>query len=116
LSVPFERFVELKSLIEGRRRWRRITADLAYFELEWKPQSWARPARFVCAQPRGPAPGRAVAAQPLRAPRTRLRVQGHRDQQTNKAVGAATVLAFHNGRGPWKFSLSMRHFFSGILG
>lgn len=36
-SVPFERFAELKGRIEGRRFWRRLHAELAYFEDRWKP-------------------------------------------------------------------------------
>jgi hypothetical protein len=97
ISVPFERFVELKGLIEARRRWRRIAADLAYFELEWKPQSWARPARFVCVRTR-------VArrqAGPLQLDLFVPHDHGYEFKVivTNKAVGAATVLAFHNGRG-----------------
>jgi hypothetical protein len=97
ISVPFERFGELKGLIEARRRWRRIDADLAYFELEWKPQSWARPARFVCVRTR-------VArrqAGPLQLDLFVPHDHGYEFKVivTNKAVSAATVLAFHNGRG-----------------
>ena len=46
-SVPFERFSELKSLIEQRRRWHRINDELSYFESDWKPKSWQRRYRFV---------------------------------------------------------------------
>ena len=97
ISVPFERFVELKGVIEARRRWRRIDADLAYFELEWKPQSWARPARFVCVRTR-------VARRQAGPLQLDLFIPHDRGYEfkvivTNKAVSAATVLAFHNGRG-----------------
>ncbi len=47
VSVPFERFVELKGKIEGRRRWRRLTSEASYFEESWKPQSWKCRFRFL---------------------------------------------------------------------
>jgi len=40
ISVPFERFVELKGLIEQRRRWHRLDREAGYFESHWKPQCW----------------------------------------------------------------------------
>jgi len=40
ISVPFERFVELKGLIEQRRRWHRLDHEAGYFESHWKPQCW----------------------------------------------------------------------------
>ena len=39
-SVPFERFAELKSKIENRKRWKRIDKEWSYFESSWKPKSW----------------------------------------------------------------------------
>lgn len=42
VSVPFERFVELKSRIEHRRRWRRLNADVAFFQDRWQPDCWPR--------------------------------------------------------------------------
>ena len=47
ISVPFERFVELKSMIESRRRWRRLSKDVSYFEASWKPQKWNKRFRFL---------------------------------------------------------------------
>jgi hypothetical protein len=47
LSVPFERFTELKGMIEGSRRWRRLNGMLSYFETHWKPKSWSAPYRFI---------------------------------------------------------------------
>jgi hypothetical protein len=97
ISVPFERFVELKALIEHRARWRRITPALGYFETRWKPQSWASPARFVFI--------RQLVAQRSKEPvQLDLFVPQAAGVEfkvivTNKAVGPATVLAFHNGRG-----------------
>jgi hypothetical protein len=97
ISVPFERFVELKGLIEERTRWRRITTALAYFETRWKPKCWASTARFVFL--------RQVVAQRNKEPvQLDLFIPHATGVEfkvivTNKTVGPATVLAFHNGRG-----------------
>ena len=40
VSVPFERFAQLKGMIEGRKRWRRFNGDLSFFETSWKPKKW----------------------------------------------------------------------------
>jgi len=97
ISVPFERFVELKDRIEQRRRWTKIDPELAYFELEWKPKSWASGARFVCVRKTvaGRLPG------PWQLDLFVPQAMGHEFKVivTNKAVSAATILAFHNGRG-----------------
>ena len=47
ISVPFERFVKLKGMIENRQRWYTINDDLSYFEAQWKPKSWSRRFRFL---------------------------------------------------------------------
>lgn len=47
ISVPFERFVELKQMIERRQRWQFVHDDLSYFEAQWKPKSWSRRFRFL---------------------------------------------------------------------
>ena len=47
VSVPFERFVELKGKVEGRKRWRRLGSKAWYFEEAWKPKVWPRRFRFL---------------------------------------------------------------------
>jgi len=47
MSVPFERFVKLKQMIERRKRWYAIDEDVSYFETKWKPKSWPRRCRFL---------------------------------------------------------------------
>ena len=47
ISVPFERFADLKGLVEGRKRWRRMAVGLDYFETRWKPKSWNAHHRFI---------------------------------------------------------------------
>lgn len=39
ISVPFERFAELKERIEHRRRWNRLDSRHDFFESSWKPGS-----------------------------------------------------------------------------
>jgi ribonuclease HI len=62
ISVPFERFVELKRIIEQRRRGRRGDGETHFFEAAGKPQCWDRHFRFVFLrtraqkQPKGPIP------------------------------------------------------------
>lgn len=96
-SVPFERFPELKAMIEQRIRWRTIDKEWAYFEAEWKPKSWDTSCRFlfirkkVKAQQKGPL---------------QLHLFQPRDYSfdykvivTNKTESAKSVVLFHNGRG-----------------
>ena len=47
VSVPFERFTDLKARIEARRFWWRGTAEWGYFEAKWKPKAWKTPHRFL---------------------------------------------------------------------
>ena len=47
VSVPFERFAELKAMVERRRRWRPMAGGLGYFESRWKPKSWNTRYRFI---------------------------------------------------------------------
>ena len=47
VSVPFERFADLKARIEARRFWWRGAAQWDYFEAKWKPKAWKTPHRFL---------------------------------------------------------------------
>ena len=47
VSVPFERFAELKDMIEARRRWRRVNGEVSYFETSWKAKRWDQRYRFI---------------------------------------------------------------------
>jgi len=97
ISVPFERFVELKARIEGRLRWRTLSPALSFFETAWKPKAWTSRARFVFIR-------HAVARrqrEPVQLDLFIPQAWGYDFKVivTNKTVGAAAVLAFHNGRG-----------------
>ena len=97
ISVPFERFVELKKKIEGQRRWQRINADLDYFELTWKPKSWNRSYRFLFVRTRSVIRDKEPVQLDLFVPH----VYGYEFKVviTNKKIRAREVILFHNGRG-----------------
>ena len=96
-SVPFQRFPEMKELVEKRKRWVRIDDEWSYFEQRTKAACWQETYRFIF----------------LRARRAR-RHQGplqlnlfepvdfeyeYKVVATNKGRSAKAVLQFHNGRG-----------------
>ena len=97
LSVPFERFVELKGMIEGRRQWRRFDADRWFFERLWKPKCWEQTYRFVFIRNRAKKQQKGPVQLDLFMPyeydcEFKVII-------TNKCVGPGRVLRFHEGRG-----------------
>ncbi len=97
LSVPFERFVELKGLIENRKRWRTVDAEGSFFEMNWRPKSWTRSYRFVFIRQRVARRRKGPVQLDLFVPYE----EGFEFKViiTNKTVGAGRVLRFHEGRG-----------------
>jgi len=97
ISVPFERFVELKKRIEQRRRWRRVDDETHYFEASWKPQCWDRRFRFVFIRTRAKRQQKGPIQLDLFEPYE----YGYEFKVivTNKTVRAKRVAAFHEGRG-----------------
>ena len=97
ISVPFERFCGLKARVEARKRWRRVNAKTAYFELSWKPKSWKRRSRFLVIRSQRPAqrPG------PLQLDLFIPQVVGYEFKVivTNKRIAPRHVVAYHEGRG-----------------
>jgi hypothetical protein len=97
VSVPFERFVELKGKIERQKRWKRLTSKVAYFEESWKPQSWKRRFRFLFI--------RTLAKRQRKEPiQLDLFVPyeygfDFKVVVTNKRLSPKKVVAFHEGRG-----------------
>ena len=100
ISVPFERFTELKKKIETRRLWWPTPGYLtsrAHFEESWKPKSWKSKARFVFIRARVRKQRRGVLQLDLFEPI---------DEQfeykviiTNKEEKAGAVARYHEGRG-----------------
>ncbi len=97
ISVPFERFVELKSLIEKRVRWNRVDDERDCFEHQWKPKSWSRCYRFLCV--------RTVAKKQQKGPVQLDLFEPYEYGYdfkvviTNKTLQAANLLDYHDGRG-----------------
>lgn len=97
ISVPFERFTELKGMIENRRRWRRLNHEVWYFETPWKPQSWDHRFRFVFIRTRAKRQYKGPVQLDLFIPYA----YGYDFKVivTNKALKAKRLVAFHDGRG-----------------
>lgn len=97
ISVPFERFVELKRMIERRQRWQFIHDDLSYFEAQWKPKSWSRRFRFLFIRTRAKQQHKGPVQLDLFEPY----VYGYEFKVivTNKTLAAASVVEYHAGRG-----------------
>lgn len=97
VSVPFERFAELKAMIEGRWRWRRFNEEWSFFETPWKPKSWNRRYRFVFLRHKVQQQHKEPVQIDLFIPH-----QWGYDFTvilTNKRTRMKKVVAFHNGRG-----------------
>jgi hypothetical protein len=96
-SVPFERFPELKSMIEQRKRWKIIDRQWAYFETEWKPKSWDNSYRFLFIRKKVKSQQKGPLQLHLFEPRNLL--FDYKVIVTNKTGSAKSVVLFHNGRG-----------------
>jgi len=100
ISVPFERLTALKQIIEQRRWWwplRGGQGKVGYFEKKWKPKSWKRTSRFVFI--------RSQRAKQVKGPlQLDLFIPREYDSEykvivTNKTIGTAKVVKYHEGRG-----------------
>jgi hypothetical protein len=96
-SVPFERFPQLKDMIEQRKRWRRVDPQWSYFETEWKPKSWDSAYRFIFTRKRNRKQHKGPMQLHLFEPRDFN--YDYKVVVTNKLESAKTVILFHNGRG-----------------
>ena len=97
LSVPFERFPELKHQVESRQRWWYLDKERSYFESAWKPASWAAPYRFVFVRRRVKRQTKEPLQLDLFQPRQFD--YDYRVLVTNKTTSADHVVLFHGGRG-----------------
>jgi hypothetical protein len=96
-SVPFERFSDLKGVVEARKKWRKIDGEWAYFEHSWKPKSWENGLRIIVYRQRKRVPTNGPIQLELWTPL-------HHEYEykvvvTNKKTTARHILEFHNGRG-----------------
>ena len=97
VSVPFERFPELKGKIEERKRWGQINTTWSYFETDWKPKCWSDRYRFIFFRQTCPE----IYKGPIQLDLFIPREYGYtfKVMVTNKPVWAKRVMAFHHGRG-----------------
>ena len=96
-SVPFERFPQLKSMIEQRKRWRRIDKQWSYFETQWKPKSWDSAFRFIFTRKKTKKQQKGPLQLDLFEPRDFN--YDYKVIVSNKSESAKSVVLFHNGRG-----------------
>ena len=97
LSVPFERFTQLKERIEACQCWLPLDHEVSYFEAQWKPKSWHSYHRFLFIR-------RTVRQQYKGPVQLDLFIPYEYGYEfkvivTNQPQNAAEVVAFHNGRG-----------------
>ena len=97
ISVPFERFTELKAMIEARKRWRPLDGTWSYFETDWSPACWDRTFRFIFIRQKVKRQNKAPVQLDLFTPHE----LGYDFKVivSNKRSSARNVLRFHNGRG-----------------
>jgi hypothetical protein len=97
ISVPFERFPQLKRMIEARLRWCRVNLEVSYFETDWKPQVWDQTFRFLFVRTRALRQNKDPIQLDLFVPHE----YGYDFKViiTNKTLQAGPVVAFHEGRG-----------------
>lgn len=97
ISVPFERFVELKQMIERRQRWFDLHEDVSYFESQWKPKSWPRRCRFLMIRTRT----RKQQKGPVQLDLFEPYQYGFEFKVivTNKQLSASGAVSYHEGRG-----------------
>ena len=97
ISVPFERFTDLKEQIEGRQRWRPMAEGLGYFETRWKPKSWKTRCRFIF-----------IRKQVKRQDKSPIQLDLFKPIEygfefkvivTNRTINPRKVVLFHEGRG-----------------
>jgi hypothetical protein len=96
-SVPFERFPQLKDMIEQRKRWRVIDNKWSYFEAKWKPKSWDTTYRFIFTRKKTKKQHKGPLQLHLFEPRDYN--YDYKVIVTNKTKSAKSVVLFHNGRG-----------------
>lgn len=96
VSVPFERFAELKGMIEARQRWRSMNDTWSYFESNWSPKKWGRKYRFIFVRQRC----KEINKEPVQIDLFIPYEYGYEFKVivTNKKTTAKKVLMYHNGR------------------
>jgi hypothetical protein len=97
VSAPFERFAELKKMIEAHKRWKWMDGIWSYFENSWKAKAWEKRFRFIYVRQKS----KIIDKQPIQLDLFIPHQYGYEFKVivTNKGASAKKVLMFHNGRG-----------------
>jgi len=99
ISVPFERFAQLKRQVQDRKVWWPATVDgkLRFFQKEWKPQCWSRKFRFIFIRRESPGQQKG----PIQLDLFQPQEAGYEFKVvvTNKKGIALKIVRFHEGRG-----------------
>lgn len=97
ISVPFERFVDLKQMVESRSRWKKLDTRWSYFETNWSPNCWDQDYRFILLRQKVKKQQKGPVQLDLFVPHQ----YGYEFKVivTNKKSSARNVLRYHNGRG-----------------
>ncbi|PRQ10056.1 IS1380 family transposase [Enhygromyxa salina] len=97
MAIPFAAYPGLKHRVHRRERWRPIDDDWSYFELDWRPKTWAGRRRVICIRRRRAARRKGPLQLDLFEP-----IDDEFEFKvivTNKTTSADNVLHFFNGRG-----------------
>ena len=99
VSVPFERFPELKGIIEKIvfYRWIAIDDRWSYAEITWRPKCWDESHRMLVLRQRITTPIKGPLQLDLFVPRDHA--FDYRVLATNKTSNADAIRLFHHGRG-----------------
>ncbi len=97
ISVPFERFPELKERIETRKRWNRVDGRWSFFQEDWSPKCWNEDYRFLFVRQQVKVQNKEPVQFELFVPQQ----YGYDFKVivTNKKVSFGKLLRYHNGRG-----------------
>jgi hypothetical protein len=100
ISVPFDRFTQLKAMIEHHHRWYQLDQQQDYFESNWKPKSWNQSHRFIFVLQQVKEQYKEPVQRDLFIPYE----YGYAFKVvlTNKDLTASRVVAVHNGRSSQK--------------
>ena len=97
ISVPFERFTELKGYVENRKRWNTADDTWSFFEMKWKPKKWDDKYRFIFLRKKSKKITKGAIQLDLFKPVSHEYT--YKVIVTNKTTCAKSIVHFHNGRG-----------------
>jgi hypothetical protein len=97
ISVPFERYDNVKAIVEARKRWRKVTPEFSGFDRQWKADCWKRERRFIFVKKKTKKQRKGPIQLDLFIPHE----EGFEFTAivTNKKETISSTVLFHHGRG-----------------